>query len=188
MSQVQFGVSLAPRIEDLDTIVNVATAADDAGLDLLAIQDHPYVAEFVDAFSLIGHLLSRTTRIRVFPDVANLPLRPLAMLANAAATLDLLSGGRFELGLGGGASMDAVAEMGGPVRARPDALPALAEGIDPVGRQVAVGGLDPPPCGSAGRGDHRQQVGAYICACVVDGGELDAGVWGDDERQRESGV
>jgi len=68
MSQVQFGVSLAPRIEDLDTIVKLATAADDAGLDLLAIQDHPYVAEFVDAFSLIGHLLSRTTRIRVFPD------------------------------------------------------------------------------------------------------------------------
>ena len=93
MSQVQFGVSLAPRIEDLDTIVKLATAADDAGLDLLAIQDHPYVAEFVDTFSLIGHLLARTTRITVFPDVANLPLRPPAMLAKAAATLDLLSGG-----------------------------------------------------------------------------------------------
>jgi alkanesulfonate monooxygenase SsuD/methylene tetrahydromethanopterin reductase-like flavin-dependent oxidoreductase (luciferase family) len=90
------------------------------------------VAEFVDTFSLIGYLLSRTTRIRVFPDVANLPLRPPAMLAKAAATLDLLSGGRFELGLGGGASMDAVAAMGGPVLARRDALPALAEGIDVI--------------------------------------------------------
>jgi alkanesulfonate monooxygenase SsuD/methylene tetrahydromethanopterin reductase-like flavin-dependent oxidoreductase (luciferase family) len=132
MNQVQFGVSLAPRAEELDTIVKLGVAADDAGLDLLAIQDHPYVAEFVDTFGLIGYLLSRTTRIRVFPDVANLPLRPPAMLAKAAATLDLLSGGRFELGLGGGASMDAVAAMGGPVLARRDALPALAEGIDVI--------------------------------------------------------
>jgi alkanesulfonate monooxygenase SsuD/methylene tetrahydromethanopterin reductase-like flavin-dependent oxidoreductase (luciferase family) len=129
---VQFGVSLAPRTEDIDTIVKLAVAADDDGLDLLAIQDHPYVAEFLDTFSLIGHLLSRTTRITVFPDVANLPLRPPAMLAKAAATLDLLSGGRFELGLGGGASMDAVAAMGGSVLARRDALPALAEAIDVI--------------------------------------------------------
>lgn len=132
MSQVQFGVSLAPRTEDLDTILKLAVTADAAGLDLLAIQDHPYVAEFVDTFSLIGHLLSRTTQIRIFPDVANLPLRPPAMLAKAAATLDLLSGGRFELGLGGGASMDAIAAMGGPVLARRDALPALAEAIDVI--------------------------------------------------------
>lgn len=132
LRHVQFGVSLAPRTEDLNTIVELAVAADDAGLDLLAIQDHPYVAEFVDTFSLIAHLLSRTTRITVFPDVANLPLRPPAMLAKAAATLDLLSGGRFELGLGGGATMDAIAAMGGPVLARRDALPALAEGIDVI--------------------------------------------------------
>jgi hypothetical protein len=37
MSHVQFGVSLAPRTEDLDTIVKLAVAADDAGLELLAI-------------------------------------------------------------------------------------------------------------------------------------------------------
>lgn len=129
---VQFGVSLAPKTEDLDVIVKLAVAADEAGLDLLAVQDHPYVADFVDTFSLIGHLLSRTTRIRIFPDVANLPLRPPAMLAKAAATLDLLSGGRFELGLGGGATMDAIAAMGGPVRARRDALPALEEAIDVI--------------------------------------------------------
>jgi NAD(P)-dependent dehydrogenase (short-subunit alcohol dehydrogenase family) len=36
----------------------------------------------------------RTTRASVFPDVANLPLRPPTMLAKAAASLDLLSGGR----------------------------------------------------------------------------------------------
>ena len=45
----------------------------------------------------------RTSRISVFPDVTSLPLRPPAVLAKAAASLDVLSGGRVELGLGAGA-------------------------------------------------------------------------------------
>ena len=43
----------------------------------------------------------------------NLPLRPPAVLARAAASLDLLSDGRFELGLGAGAFWDAIEAMGG---------------------------------------------------------------------------
>jgi alkanesulfonate monooxygenase SsuD/methylene tetrahydromethanopterin reductase-like flavin-dependent oxidoreductase (luciferase family) len=49
----------------------------------------------------------------VFPDVANLPLRPPRMMAKAAASLDLLSGGRFELGLGAGAFWEGIEAMGG---------------------------------------------------------------------------
>jgi alkanesulfonate monooxygenase SsuD/methylene tetrahydromethanopterin reductase-like flavin-dependent oxidoreductase (luciferase family) len=54
----------------------------------------------------------RTSRIRVFPDVANVPLRPPAVLAKAAATLDLLSGGRLELGLGAGGAWEAIRAIG----------------------------------------------------------------------------
>ena len=56
--------------------------------------------------------------MRVAPNVVNLPLRPPAVLARSVASLDLLSGGRVELGLGAGAFWDAIAAMGGP-RLRP---------------------------------------------------------------------
>ena len=59
-----------------------------------------------------------TERVRVAGNVLNLPLRPPAVLARAAASLDLLSGGRFELGLGAGAFWDAIEAMGGAAAAR----------------------------------------------------------------------
>jgi alkanesulfonate monooxygenase SsuD/methylene tetrahydromethanopterin reductase-like flavin-dependent oxidoreductase (luciferase family) len=82
--------------------------------------------------ALIGDLLARTERLRFFPDVANLPLRPPAMLATLAASLDVMSSGRFELGLGAGAFWDAVAAMGRPRRSpgeSVDARPAPAHSI-----------------------------------------------------------
>lgn len=74
-------------------------------------------------------IAATTTRLRMFPDVANLPLRPPAMLAKTAATIDLLSGGRFELGLGAGAFWDAIEAFGGRRRAPREALAALEEAI-----------------------------------------------------------
>src|SRR6266511_2780155 len=88
--------------------------ADRSRLDLVGIQDHPYQRRFLDTLALIETLLAETRRVRVFPDVANLPLRPPATLAKEAASLDVLSGGRFELGLGAGAFWDAIEAMGGP--------------------------------------------------------------------------
>jgi len=74
----------------------------------------------------------RTRRISVFPDVISLPLRPPAMLAKAAASLDLLSGGRFELGLGAGAFWDPIAAMGGPRRTPGESVRALEEAIQVI--------------------------------------------------------
>ena len=94
------------------TISAARRAADEGGIDLVGIQDHPYQWRYVDTWTLIAWLAARTERIRFFPDVANLPLRPPAVLAKAAASLDVLSGGRVELGLGAGAFWEAIGADG----------------------------------------------------------------------------
>jgi alkanesulfonate monooxygenase SsuD/methylene tetrahydromethanopterin reductase-like flavin-dependent oxidoreductase (luciferase family) len=71
-------------------------------------------------------------RISFFTDVANLPLRPPAVMAKAAASLDVLSGGRFELGLGAGAIQDQITRMGGPSRSPAESVDALEEAIEVI--------------------------------------------------------
>ena len=127
--ELRFGVSVEPRADSWREVAGIVRAADGAGLDLVGIQDHPYQRRFLDAWTLISTLVPQTGRIRFFPDVANLPLRPPAMLAKAAASLDVVSGGRVEMGLGAGAFWDAVAAMGGPRRSPGEAVRALEEAI-----------------------------------------------------------
>jgi alkanesulfonate monooxygenase SsuD/methylene tetrahydromethanopterin reductase-like flavin-dependent oxidoreductase (luciferase family) len=103
--------------------------ADELGFDLIGVQDHPYQRRFYDTWTLLTAIAMRTKRVTVFPDVANLPLRPPAVLAKAAASLDLLSGGRFELGLGAGGFWDAIKAIGGPVRTPGESVQALEEAI-----------------------------------------------------------
>jgi alkanesulfonate monooxygenase SsuD/methylene tetrahydromethanopterin reductase-like flavin-dependent oxidoreductase (luciferase family) len=129
---VQFGISVVPATESLDRIREVVRAADEAGLDLVGIQDHPYQRRFLDTWSLIPTLLAETESISFFTDVANLPLRPPAVMAKAAASLDVLSGGRFELGLGAGGFPDVIAGFGGPRRTPGEGVEALDEAIDVI--------------------------------------------------------
>ncbi|MFI0371620.1 LLM class flavin-dependent oxidoreductase [Actinomadura sp. 1N219] len=126
----RFGVQLSPSAAGLGEVRALARLADRDGLDLLGVQDHPYAADQADTFALIATLLADTERLRVFPDVASLPLRGPAVLAKQAATLDLLSGGRFELALGAGAFWPAISAMGGPHRTAGEALRALEEAIE----------------------------------------------------------
>jgi alkanesulfonate monooxygenase SsuD/methylene tetrahydromethanopterin reductase-like flavin-dependent oxidoreductase (luciferase family) len=131
---VEIGAFVVPDGGDPERLGEQVLAAEEAGLDLVAIQDHPYQRRFLDSFSLLAYLAGRASRIRLATDVANLPLRPAAMLAKAAASIDVLSGGRFELGLGAGAQPDRVATMGGAVRQPGEAVEALEEGIEVIRR------------------------------------------------------
>jgi alkanesulfonate monooxygenase SsuD/methylene tetrahydromethanopterin reductase-like flavin-dependent oxidoreductase (luciferase family) len=126
---VQFGLFLTPTAARAAEVLALAELADRAGLDLIAIQDHPYQRRFLDAWTLLSVIAGRTSSVRLTPDVANLPLRPPMMLAKAAASLDVLSGGRVELGLGAGGFPDAVAGAGGPRRTPREAVDALIEAI-----------------------------------------------------------
>jgi alkanesulfonate monooxygenase SsuD/methylene tetrahydromethanopterin reductase-like flavin-dependent oxidoreductase (luciferase family) len=127
---IQFGISFAPTWADPSYPVRLARAADEAGFDLVGIQDHPYQWRFFDTWTLIAYLAAGTERVRFFPDVANLPLRLPAILAKSAASLDVLTSGRVELGLGAGAFWDAVVAMGGPRRTKPEAVEAFSEAVD----------------------------------------------------------
>ena len=126
---LHFGIFLTPAAAQVDQVVTAALEADVLGLDSVSVQDHPYQPAFLDTWTLLTHIAARTERITVFPNVANLPLRPPAVLARAAATLDVLSDGRVELGLGAGAFWDAIEAMGGPRRSPSEAVTALEEAV-----------------------------------------------------------
>ena len=126
---LEFGYFLIPDADDPGGVLETARLADRLGYDLLGVQDHPYQPTHLDALALLGVILAQTERIRVFQDVGNLPLRPPAVFAKAAATLDLLSGGRFEAGLGGGAYLQAAEAMGAPALTPGESLDALEEAI-----------------------------------------------------------
>lgn len=147
MRELVFGTFLTPSAEDPDRVVALARLTEQAGLDLVSVQDHPYQARHLDAWTLLSVIAASTSRVTVTPNVANLPLRPPAVLARSVATLDLLTGGRVELGLGAGAFWDAIAAVGGPRLTPAQGVEALEEGIriiramwDPAGGPVRVDG------------------------------------------------
>jgi alkanesulfonate monooxygenase SsuD/methylene tetrahydromethanopterin reductase-like flavin-dependent oxidoreductase (luciferase family) len=126
---IEFGYFLIPDAGNPEGVLQTARLADELGYDLLAVQDHPYQRAHLDALALLGVILAQTKRIRVFQDVGNLPLRPPAAFAKAAATLDVLSGGRFEAGLGGGGFLDAAHAMGAPALTPGQGIDALEEAV-----------------------------------------------------------
>jgi len=129
---LRFGTFITPQSRQPDAAVALAQLTEEVGLDLVTFQDHPYQPAFLDTWTLMSWVAAQTERVHVAPNVANLPLRPPAVLARAAASLDLLSGGRFDLGLGAGGFPDAVAAMGGPRRTPGESVDALSEAIDVI--------------------------------------------------------
>ncbi len=125
---IQFGYFLTPTT-DYPEVLRRAKLCDASGYDLIGIQDHPYQSRFLDTWTLLAALAAETERVRLLPDVANLPLRPPAMLAKAAASLDVISGGRIELGLGSGAFWEGVHALGGDKRTPGESVDALEEAI-----------------------------------------------------------
>jgi alkanesulfonate monooxygenase SsuD/methylene tetrahydromethanopterin reductase-like flavin-dependent oxidoreductase (luciferase family) len=125
----EIGLFVVPSAEDPELTVRQALLADVVGLEYLAVQDHPYQRRYFDTWTFLSYVAGRTRSIRLLTDVVNLPLRLPSVLAKSAASLDVLSGGRVEIGIGAGGFWDAIEAMGGPRRTPKESVDALVEAI-----------------------------------------------------------
>jgi alkanesulfonate monooxygenase SsuD/methylene tetrahydromethanopterin reductase-like flavin-dependent oxidoreductase (luciferase family) len=126
---LRFGTFVTPTSADPARVVELAVLSDRLGFDLVTFQDHPYQPALLDAWSLLAFVAARTERIHLSANVSNLPLRPPSVLARASITIDQLSGGRFELGLGAGGFWDAIEGFGGRRLTAGQSVDALEEAI-----------------------------------------------------------
>ncbi|TNC18234.1 LLM class flavin-dependent oxidoreductase [Georgenia sp. 311] len=153
---LQLGVFLTPTAEAPHAAVDLAVRAEELGLDLVTIQDHPYQPRFHETWTLLSWIAGRTERIGLAPSVLNVPMRPPAVVARAAASLDLLSGGRLTLGLGAGVFWDAMEAMGVPRLTPGQSVAALEEAIEVV--RGTWDAATPTPLSY--RGEHHRLTGA----------------------------
>jgi probable F420-dependent oxidoreductase len=100
-----------PELVTGNGIATVAAAAEAAGFHGFGFTDHPAPSQrwleagghdAVDPFVAMGFAAAKTTTLRLIPNIVVLPYRNPFVVAKSAATLDLLSNGRFILGVGVG--------------------------------------------------------------------------------------
>lgn len=117
--------------DDLGAVVEVAREADAAGVDQLVLPDHlaigartdrypfgtfPYPPEepWLEPLTTLAAIAGATERVRLGTGVLIAPLRPALVLAKTAATLDVLSRGRLDLGVGTGWQPEEFTDPGQP--------------------------------------------------------------------------
>ena len=131
--ELEFGVFLPPAADQFGETLQLAQSADAAGWTSSALQDHPYngaVPRHVDA--AVGHRRRDRRTCGCSPTSRTCRCARPSVLARSAASLDIITGGRVELGLGAGAFWDAIAAMGGPRRTPGESVDALAEAIEVI--------------------------------------------------------
>jgi probable F420-dependent oxidoreductase len=123
MPPLRLGVSLQPRwpIDDGGSVLRAARRAEDLGFDHVAVGNRVLDSGFgldTDPFVLLSAVAGATTRLRLLTSVLVAPFYPAVVLANQAATLDVVSGGRLILGVGTGWNPDEFDAVGVPARER----------------------------------------------------------------------
>ena len=154
--ELEFGSFITPANHDPAGVVALAEHSEIVGLDLVTFQDHPYQPSFLDSWTLLSFVAGRTERVNLAPNVLNLPLRKPGVIARAVASLDRLSRGRVELGLGAGAFWDAIVAMGAERLTPGESVTALGEAIEIIRGLWDTGN----PARLDIQGDHHEVSGA----------------------------
>jgi probable F420-dependent oxidoreductase len=127
---MRFGFSLLNNwgIDDAHALVGLASRAEELGFDSVWVHDHVFNVAHVferiggrpyyEPLTLLSYVAAKTARIRLGTSVLVLPYHNPVRLAKAAATLDVLSGGRVILGVGVGAVENEMEAMGTPFKER----------------------------------------------------------------------
>ena len=154
--ELEFGLFPSPDAAAAHHVLELAAVAEVSGLDLVTMQDHPYQAAHLDAWTLLSVIAARTS------DAAGRAQRgqpaaapPGRARPESVASLDLLSGGRVELGIGTGAFWDAIEAAGGARLSPGEAVEALEEAIGVIRAMWAGEGsvrVD---------GEHHRRVGLH---------------------------
>jgi len=120
---------------DLASVVDVARVADDAGIDQIVMPDHlamgtrtdrypfgkfPYPPDepWLEPLTVLAAMASATRRVRLATGVLIGPLRPALLVARTVATIDVLSRGRVDLGIGTGWQREEFIDRGLPFAGR----------------------------------------------------------------------
>ena len=124
---------LAP-VADWSAIAEAAAVADDLGFDSIGFWDHYHSAQpdwaYVCGWSAYGAIAAQTRRVRLVPMVLNNLHYEVGVLAKETSILSALSGGRFELGIGGGDWPGSFAAWGAKYPDADERLARLEETVD----------------------------------------------------------
>ncbi len=138
---VLFGLGLEVGVQQVSVMLDHARLADDAGLDVVSLSDHPYFAERLDAYAALGFVLGATRNVTGAVMMTNLLSRPAPILARTATGLSTVSRGRFILGVGAGGMWEEIVALGVPRLSPGDRVRALEEAVTVV--RALSGGGDP---------------------------------------------
>ena len=157
MHPFRFGVTMT-HASSADAWVTSARRAEEIGYDILLMPDH--LGSQLSPIAALMAAAAATSRLRVGSYVLANDYRHPLVLAREAATLDLLSGGRFELGLGAGWSVADYRMLGRPYEQPPRRIDRLAEAAPLIKRLLAGETIDH-------EGPHYRLSGAHTGVAPV---------------------
>lgn len=141
MATLRFGIKTAPQNTNYADIVRVWREA-----DALPVFEHAWLFDHFapifsdlngpcyEGFTLLAALAAQTSRIRVGLMVAGNTYRHPAVLAHMGATIDVISNGRFDMGLGAGWNEYEHSSMGLPLYAPGERIRRLGEACEIIKR------------------------------------------------------